>query len=42
MSPTIIGIIIAVVVIIAILLYVFKDKIFKKKPGGPPMAPPGM
>ena len=40
MNSTVIGIIIAVVVIVAILLYVYKDKIFKKKSGGPrPLAP---
>ena len=42
MSGTTIGIIIAVVVIIAILVYVFKDKIFSSKGrgGGQPPVPP--
>ncbi len=41
MSATTIGIIIAIIVIVAILLYVFKDKIFGNKGGGqPPMNPP--
>ena len=40
MTPTTIGIIIAVVVIVGVLIYLFKDKIFKKKQGGPPMMPP--
>ena len=40
MSATTIGIIVAVVVVVAILLYVFKDKIFGKKGGQPPMVPP--
>lgn len=45
MSSTTIGIIIAIVVVAAILVYIFKDKIFKNKQGGgpsmtPPSAPP--
>lgn len=35
-----IGIIIAVIVVIAILLYVFKDKIFGKGGSGQPPVPP--
>ncbi len=42
MSPTTIGIIVAIIVIVAVLIYVFKDKIFGKDDGGsePPFTPP--
>ena len=38
MSGTTIGIIIAIIVIVAVLIYIFKDKIFGKD--GPPQEPP--
>ena len=40
MSATTIGIIVAIIVIVAVLIYVFKDKIFGKGNGGEPPTPP--
>ncbi len=42
MSGTTIGIIVAIIVIVAVLIYVFKDKIFGKDehPQEPPFMPP--